>query len=220
VKRAPVAVLATLALAPGAASCHHAAADRARRGRRVPRPPQQAINDFGSLVYVRPMAEMNNDNALYNPVQGAGSTPESYRRCSPGSSSSATAALSRRQGGSARQLEGEAQGDLEPRRRRGRLGFYPGKKYVDLAGNDMYGEGADFSRAANEQLCSRVPRRSGTPSPSGALSVDQPSSWVTSATSSRRSRPSSSPPTSTASRARSGTSAEAERLGRGDRLEA
>ena len=34
----------------------------------------------------------------------------------------------------------------------GWLPFYPGDKWVDLVGNDMYGLGGDFSRAANEEL--------------------------------------------------------------------
>ena len=118
----------------------------------------------------------------------------------------------------------------------GRMGFYPGKKYVDLVGNDMYGEGADFSRAANEQLYAFArAQKKRYSSPSGACRSTSPSSCATSATSSRRSPRSSSRPTSTASPARSGPRPEAEqqadlpvlphaaragRLGRRDRFEA
>ena len=53
----------------------------------------KAINGFGSLVYVRPMAEMNSANALYTSAKGgAGFTPQAYRLPSPASSSSSTAA--------------------------------------------------------------------------------------------------------------------------------
>ena len=67
---------------PGAASGgeDHDAADRERPGRRVPRVHlNKAINGFGSLVYVRPMAEMNSAKALYNSSNGAGFSPQWYR---------------------------------------------------------------------------------------------------------------------------------------------
>jgi hypothetical protein len=40
----------------------------------------KSINEFGSLVYVRAMAEMNNPNALYHPSKGAGMSTEAYRK--------------------------------------------------------------------------------------------------------------------------------------------
>ncbi len=129
----------------------------------------KAINGFGSLVYVRPMAEMNNPNALYHPSKGAGMSTEAYRK-----------AFARifliLHGGPRVKIDVALQRlglpyltvheDLPANPKGGKLAviwnplagvggwmpFYPGDKYVDLVGNDMYGEGVDFSRAENEQL--------------------------------------------------------------------
>ena len=57
----------------------------------------------------------------------------------------------------------------------GWMPFYPGKKYVDLVGNDIYGEGVDFSRAANEELYAFARAQKKPYSlPEFGLSVDQP----------------------------------------------
>lgn len=151
----------------------------------------KAINGFGSLVYVRPMAEMNNPNALYHPSKGAGSSPEWYRKMFArifiilhgGPRVKIDVALKR--AGLPFLVVKE---DLPPNPlgkvkviwnpvagMGGWMGFYPGKKYVDLVGNDMYGEGADFSRAANEQLYAFARAQKKRYSfPEWGLSVDQP----------------------------------------------
>jgi beta-mannanase len=57
----------------------------------------------------------------------------------------------------------------------GWMPFYPGKKYVDLVGNDIYGEGVDFSRAANDELYAFARAQKKRYSfPEWGVSVDQP----------------------------------------------
>ena len=209
----------------------------------------KAINGFGSLVYVRPMAEMEQPERPVSPLEGRAARPEWYRLMFAriflilhgGPRVKIDVALNRL-GLPFLVVKEDLPANNKAKLRviwnpvagvGGWMGFYPGKKYVDLVGNDMYGEGADFSRAANKQLYAFARAQSGTPSPSGACRSTSPSSCATSATSSRRSRRSSSRPTSTASPARSGTSARsrtasrpvasaarAGRLGRRDRLQA
>jgi hypothetical protein len=128
----------------------------------------KAVNGFGSLVYVRPMAEMNNRNALYHPSKGAGMSTQAYRKAFAriflilhgGPRVKIDVALKRL--GLPYLTVKE---DLPPNSKAklrliwnplagvgGWMPFYPGDKYVDLIGNDVYGEGVDFSRAANEEL--------------------------------------------------------------------
>ena len=105
----------------------------------------KAINGFGSLVYVRPMAEMNSDKALYNSSRGAGihaaglparlrphlphppRRPAREDRCRPQSTRAPVPHCAR---GSSAQPQGEAQGDLEPASRGMAAGarFYPGDR--------------------------------------------------------------------------------------------
>ena len=151
----------------------------------------KAINGFGGLVYVRPMAEMNNPNALYNPAQGGGSSPEWYRKMFArifivlhgGPRVKVDVAL-KRAGLPFLVLKEDLPANTKARLRviwnpvagmGGWMPFYPGKKYVDLVGNDMYGEGADFSRAANGQLYAFARAQKKRYSfPEWGLSVDQP----------------------------------------------
>jgi hypothetical protein len=128
----------------------------------------KAINGFGGLVYIRPMAEMNNPNTLYSSAKGPGSTPQWYRLMFAriylilhgGPRVKIDVALKRL--GLPFLTVNE---DLPPNPKGklrviwnplagvgGWMPFYPGDRYVDLIGNDMYGEGVDFSRAANEEL--------------------------------------------------------------------
>ncbi len=152
----------------------------------------KAINGFGSLVYVRPMAEMNNPNALYHPSKGAGMSTEAYRK-----------AFARiyliLHGGPRVKIDVALQRlglpyltvheDLPANPKGGKLAViwnplagvggwmpsYPGDKYVDLVGNDMYGEGVDFSRAENEQLYAFARSHGKRYSfPEWGVSVDQP----------------------------------------------
>jgi len=151
----------------------------------------KAINGFGNLVYVRPMAEMNNPNTLYSSSRGPSSSPQWYRLMFAriylilhgGPRVKIDVALKRL---------GlpflTAREDL-PANPKGKLTviwnplagvggwmpFYPGDKFVDLVGNDMYGEGVDFSRAANEQLYAFARARKKRYSfPEWGVSVDQP----------------------------------------------
>lgn len=128
----------------------------------------KAINGFGGLVYIRPMAEMNNPNTLYSSANGPGSTPQWYRLMFAriylilhgGPRVKIDVALKRLGLPFLTVKE-----DLPPNPKGklrviwnplagvgGWMPFYPGDRYVDLIGNDMYGEGVDFSRAANEEL--------------------------------------------------------------------
>jgi hypothetical protein len=151
----------------------------------------KAINGFGSLVYVRPMAEMNNPNTLYNPSKGAGSSSQWYRLMFAriylilhgGPRTKIDVALKRL--GLPFLVPKE---DLPPNPKGklrviwnplagvgGWMPFYPGDKYVDLVGNDMYGEGADFSRAANDELYRFARAHTKRYSlPEWGLAVDQP----------------------------------------------
>jgi len=151
----------------------------------------KAINGFGSLVYVRPMAEMNSDKALYNSSRGAGFTPQAYRL-----------AFARMylilHGGPRVKLDVAlnrlglpyltAKEDLPPNPK-GKLrviwnpvaghggwrGFYPGNRWLDLVGNDMYGLGGDFSRGANEELYAFARAHKKRYSfPEWGIAVDQP----------------------------------------------
>ena len=128
----------------------------------------KAINGFGGLVYVRPMAEMNADKALYNSANGPGFSPRWYRL-----------AFARiyliLHGGPRVKIDVAlkrlglpyltAHEDLPPNPKGklrviwnpvaghgGWLPFYPGDRWVDLIGNDMYSIGGEFSRSANEEL--------------------------------------------------------------------
>jgi Glycosyl hydrolase family 26 len=128
----------------------------------------KAINAFGSLVYVRPMAEMNNPNALYHPSKGAGMSTEAYRKAFAriflilhgGPRVKIDVALKRL---GLPFLTVKEDLPANPKAKLtviwnplagvgGWMPSYPGDKYVDIVGNDMYGEGVDFSRSANEQL--------------------------------------------------------------------
>ena len=133
-----------------------------------------AIANYGSLVYVRPMAEMNNPNALYSPVsktgrsRGPAYSPQAYRLMFSriylilhGGPRSAINAALRGLGlpllGTQQDLPANPMGKLRVIWNPlagvgGWLVFYPGDKWLDLVGNDMYGEGVDFSREANEEL--------------------------------------------------------------------
>jgi hypothetical protein len=151
----------------------------------------KAINGFGSLVYVRPMAEMNSDKALYSNSRGVGFTPQAYRL-----------AFARiyliLHGGPRVKIDVAlerlglpyltAQEDLPPNPK-GKLRviwnpaagnggwriFYPGNKWVDLVGNDMYGLGGDFSRGANEELYTFARAHKKRYSfPEWGIAVDQP----------------------------------------------
>jgi hypothetical protein len=151
----------------------------------------KAINGLGSLVYVRPMAEMNNPNALYNPSKGAGSSPEWYRKMFAriylilhgGPRVKIDVAL-KRLGLPFLVVKEDLPTNNKAKLRviwnpvagmGGWMPFYPGKKYLDLVGNDMYGEGADFSRAANEELYAFARAQKKRYSfPEWGLSVDQP----------------------------------------------
>jgi hypothetical protein len=151
----------------------------------------KAINGFGSLVYVRPMAEMNNPNALYHPSKGAGSSAQWYRLMFAriylilhgGPRVKIDVAL-QRLGLPFLVVKEDLPASNKAKLRviwnpvagmGGWMGFYPGKKYVDLVGNDMYGEGADVSRAANEQLYAFARAQKKRYSfPEWGLSVDQP----------------------------------------------
>lgn len=151
----------------------------------------KAINGFGSLVYVRPMAEMNNPNALYHPSKGAGSSPAWYRKMFArifiilhgGPRVKIDVAL-KRAGLPFLVVKEDLPANSKAKLKviwnpvagmGGWMPFYPGKKYVDLVGNDMYGEGADFSRAANEELYAFARAQTKRYSfPEWGLSVDQP----------------------------------------------
>ncbi len=128
----------------------------------------KAINALGSLVYVRPMAEMNNPNALYHPSKGAGMSTEAYRKAFAriflilhgGPRVKIDVALKRL---GLPFLTVKEDLPANPKAKLtviwnplagvgGWMPSYPGDKYVDIVGNDMYGEGVDFSRSANEQL--------------------------------------------------------------------
>lgn len=151
----------------------------------------KAINGFGSLVYVRPMAEMNGDKALYSSSRGAGFTPQAYRL-----------AFARiyliLHGGPRVKIDVAlkrlglpyltAQEDLPPNPK-GKLRviwnpvagnggwqvYYPGSTWVDLVGNDMYGLGGDFSRGANEELYAFARAHKKRYSfPEWGIAVDQP----------------------------------------------
>ncbi len=151
----------------------------------------KAINGFGRLVYVRPMAEMNSDKALYSSSRGAGFTPQAYRL-----------AFARiyliLHGGPRVKIDVAlkrlglpyltAQEDLPPNPK-GKLRviwnpvagnggwqvYYPGSTWVDLVGNDMYGLGGDFSRGANEELYAFARAHKKRYSfPEWGIAVDQP----------------------------------------------
>ncbi len=151
----------------------------------------KAINEFGSLVYVRPMAEMNNPNALYHPSKGAGMSTQAYRKAFAriflilhgGPRVKIDVALKRLGLPFLTVKE-----DLPPNTKGkltviwnplagvgGWMPSYPGDRYVDLVGNDMYGEGVDFSRSANEQLYAFARAHGKRYSlPEWGVSVDQP----------------------------------------------
>jgi hypothetical protein len=151
----------------------------------------KAIDAFGSLVYVRPMAEMNNPNTLYHPARGAGMSTEAYRKAFAriflilhgGPRVKIDVALKRL---GLPFLTVKEDLPANPRSKAtviwnplagvgGWMSFYPGDKYVDLVGNDMYAEGVDFSRAANEQLYAFARSHGKRYSfPEWGLRVDQP----------------------------------------------
>lgn len=156
-----------------------------------------AIAGYDGMVYVRPMAEMNNPNALYSPVtrggrsRGPAYSPEAYRDAFcriylilHGGPRSAISGALRRVG-----LPPLGAGDDLPTNStrklrviwnplaglRGWEVFYPGDRWVDLVGNDMYGEGADFSRDENEALYAFAREHKKRYSlPEWGVSVDQP----------------------------------------------
>jgi hypothetical protein len=114
------------------------------------------------------MAEMNSDKALYSSSNGPGFSPQSYRLAFArislilhGGPRPAINASLRRLGlplvGSQEDLPINPKGKLRViwnpvAGNGGWLPFYPGDRWVDLVGNDMYGLGGDFSRGANEEL--------------------------------------------------------------------
>ncbi len=128
----------------------------------------KAINGFGGLVYVRAMAEMNADKALYNSANGPGFSPRWYRLAFAriylilhgGPRVKIDVALKRlglpyltvhedlppNPKGKLRVIWNPVAGHG------GWLPFYPGDRWVDLIGNDMYSIGGEFSRSANEEL--------------------------------------------------------------------
>jgi len=129
----------------------------------------KTINGFGSLVYVRPMAEMNNPNALYSPAKGGtAASPDWYRKMFAriflilhgGPRTKIDVAL-KRLGLPYLTVKEDLPDNSKSKLKviwnplagvGGWKAFYPGDARVDLIGNDMYGEGVDFSRAANEEL--------------------------------------------------------------------
>jgi hypothetical protein len=151
----------------------------------------KAISDFGSLVYVRPMAEINNPNTLYASSRGAGFSPQAYRLAFAriylvlhGGPRAAINAALRRLGlpllGTQQDLTANPKGKLKviwnPLAGVGgwRV-FYPGDSRVDLIGNDMYGEGVDFSRNENEELYAFArEHKKRYALPEWGVSVDQP----------------------------------------------
>jgi hypothetical protein len=151
----------------------------------------KAINGFGGLVYVRAMAEMNADKALYNSANGPGFSPQWYRL-----------AFARiyliLHGGPRVKIDVAlkrlglpyltVQEDLPPNPKGklrviwnpvaghgGWLPFYPGNKWVDVIGNDMYSLGGDFSRGANEELYAFArAHKKRYAFPEWGIAVDQP----------------------------------------------
>jgi len=155
------------------------------------------IAEYGGLVYVRPMAEMNNPNTFYSPVTKSG------RSRGPAYSAAAYRAAFCRifvilHGGTRAMINAAlracslpplgAREDL-PANPKSRLkviwnplaglggwkDFYPGDRWVDLVGNDMYGSGGDFSRPQNEELYAFARAHHKRYSlPEWGVSVDQP----------------------------------------------
>jgi hypothetical protein len=127
-----------------------------------------AINGLGSLVYVRPMAEMNSAKALYNSSHGPGFSPQWYRRAFAriylilhGGPRPAINNALRRLGLPLVATQEDLPANPKAKLRviwnpvaghGGWLPFYPGDRWVDLVGNDMYSLGGDFSRSANDEL--------------------------------------------------------------------
>jgi hypothetical protein len=157
----------------------------------------QAIADFDGTVYVRPMAEMNNPATLYAPVtksgrsKGVAYSPQAYRDAfcriylilHGGPRSAINAALRRAELpplGISEDLPVNPTSKLRviwnPLAGIGGWQvFYPGDRWVDLIGNDMYGEGVDFSRSQNEELYAFARQRKKRYSlPEWGVSVDQP----------------------------------------------
>jgi hypothetical protein len=151
----------------------------------------KAFSEFGSLVYVRPMAEMNSAKALYNSSNGAGFSPQAYRLAFAriylilhGGPRPAINASLRRLGlppvGTQQDLPANPKGKLRViwnpvAGNGGWQGFYPGNRWVDLIGNDMYGLGGDFSRGANEELYAFARAHKKRYSfPEWGIAVDQP----------------------------------------------
>ena len=192
----------------------------------------KTINGFGSLVYVRPMAEMNNPNALYSPAKGgAAASPEWYRKMFAriflilhgGPRTKIDVAL-KRLGLPYLTVKEDLPDNPKSKLKviwnplagvGGWKAFYPGDARVDLVGNDMYGEGVDFSAPRTRSSTpSPVRTRRGTRSRSGACPSTCPPSCSTSATSHGHTRPSSWPRTSRAIPARRGISSRSFRAGR------
>ena len=151
----------------------------------------RAFSEFGSLVYVRPMAEMNGAKALYNSSNGAGFSPQAYRLAFAriylilhGGPRPAINASLRRLGlplvGTQQDLPANPKGKLRViwnpvAGNGGWQVFYPGNRWVDLIGNDMYGLGGDFSRGANEELYAFARAHKKRYSfPEWGIAVDQP----------------------------------------------
>ncbi|MET0938648.1 MAG: hypothetical protein ABWY51_05435 [Gaiellaceae bacterium] len=151
----------------------------------------KAVSEYGSLVYVRPMAEMNSAKALYNSSNGAGFSPQAYRLAFAriylilhGGPRPAINASLRRLGlplvGTQQDLPANPKGKLRViwnpvAGNGGWQGFYPGNRWVDLIGNDMYGLGGDFSRGANEELYAFARAHKKRYSfPEWGIAVDQP----------------------------------------------
>ena len=158
----------------------------------------RAISEWGGLIYVRPMAEMNNPNTLYSPTapngrsRGPEHAPEANRdavcRISVilrGGTAAQTTAELRRQDlppistdlpvnppSKLRVIWNPIAGIEGPYPLEA---FYPGDRCVDVIGNDLFASSPSFSRNANEALY-RFARAHGKPFaiPETGLTEDVP----------------------------------------------
>jgi hypothetical protein len=139
----------------------------------------QGMAAYGGLVYMRLLAEMNNYRVKYAAFTldgrptGAGFTPAAYRKAFArmalalrgGTPAAVNAALARAglpafRGGelaengkdTLRVIWNPLAGGRPVIRANAPQRFYPGDRYVDVIGNDMYARGAVFSAAKNEAL--------------------------------------------------------------------
>jgi hypothetical protein len=157
----------------------------------------EAIAAWGKLIYIRPMAEMNNPGTLYSAIdrngrsRGASHSPESYKKAFAriylilhGGSAAQVSARLRALG--LPPVAGDLMANPYPRLRviwnpiagitQGPplQDYYPGDMYVDLVGNDMYASAiGQGSWPQNEALYMAYP---GKPYalPEWGLEVDDP----------------------------------------------